>query len=61
MKNRSLKNIKISELKNLETTEINGGCFAYDVGWALGFSWEAITHDFVGMAIAISKYKTHEH
>ena len=61
MKIHKLSNVKIHELKKSEVSKINGGCFAYDVGWAIGFAWEFLTKDTVGMAEALVKYDTHEH
>ena len=61
MKRNQLKNIEIVELNISEMRTINAGCFSYDVGWGLGFVWEAFTNDYVGMAMAIVKYKTHNH
>jgi len=49
------------KLENSELTEFSGGCFAYDVGWAIGAIWHGASRNFLGMALAVSKYDTHEH
>lgn len=52
---------RMVNLSNSEIISINGGCFAYDAGWAVGFLWELATKDYCGMAEAVVNYDTHDH
>jgi len=33
--------ISVYELSGAELTEVNGGSFAYDLGWAIRFGWQS--------------------
>jgi hypothetical protein len=47
MENSNNKCLELSELSSLELVEIDGGNWAYDLGYWVGDAWDSFTEGFV--------------
>ena len=57
-----MEKIGLKKLTKSEIVNLNGGCFAYDIGWFIGSAFSSAGGQNPAEVIAaVARYNTHEH